>query len=49
MGSFGPIFLVPFPYRNGGENWCFETFLSKSVINAENGVVLTPIFSTIPL
>ena len=26
MGSFGPLFLVPFPYRNGGENWCFETF-----------------------
>ena len=49
MGSFGPLFLVRFPYRNKGDNHCFELFLSKSIVNAENGVILTLIFSTIPL
>ena len=27
----------------------FELFLSKSIVNAENGVFLSLIFSTIPL
>ena len=49
MGSFGPLFLVRFPYRNRGENRCFGTFQSKSIVNAENGVFLTLIFSMIPL
>ena len=49
MGSFGPLFLVQFPYRNRVKIVVFEPFLSKSIVNAENGVFLTLVFSMIPL
>ena len=26
MGDFIPLFVVRFPYRNRGENRCFQTF-----------------------
>ena len=47
--DFDTLFLVRFPYRNGVKIVVFELFLSKSIVNAENGVFLTIIFGTIPL
>ena len=48
MVDFDPYFLVRFPHRNMVKNDVFHTFLRKSIEIAENRVILTPIFSTIP-
>ena len=49
MVDFDPLFLVRFPYKNMVKIEVFDTFLRKSIEIAENGVILTLIFSTIPL
>ena len=49
MVDFGPYFLVQFPYINMVKIEVFILSLRKSIEIAENGVFLTPIFSTIPL
>ena len=50
MGDFIPRY---FKYDSlieiGVKIVVFELFLSKSILNAQNGVFLTLIFSTIPL
>ena len=46
---FWTLFLVRFPYKNMVKIEVFDTFLSKSIVNPENGVFFTPIFSTILL
>ena len=44
MGSFGPLFLVRFPYTYLGENESFIVLDNKSIVKAEKWVVLDPYF-----
>ena len=48
MVDFDPYFLVRFSYRNMVKIEVFILFLRKSIEIAENRVILTLIFSTIP-
>ena len=49
MVNFDPYFLVRFPYGKMVKIEFFHTLLRKSIEIAESRVILTPIFSTIPL
>ena len=49
MKYLTPCFWYDFLIEKGVKIDVFELFLSKSIVNAENGVFLTLIFGTIPL
>ena len=44
MGSFGPLFLVRFPYNYLGENESFKVLDNKSIVKADSRLILTPYF-----
>ena len=49
MGSFGPLFLVRFPYNYLEKMRVFKVLDNKSIVKADSRLFWTPIFSTIPL